>query len=139
MATKRGSKRAPPPPPAPVRAAPAAKRVDPREEAVKQRRASVRRGRTALAALGAALGELGAREDAAIASALAALGERLDALTPPLPRACKEYRRAVLLAREGAMGMHPDDVVRFCGCVECQGLREDRGIPHPPAPRGVAD
>ncbi len=117
----------------------AARTPDPREDLARRQRAALRRGRAALESLAGALDELGAREDPRAAAALAELAQRLDGLAPTPPRACKEYRRALALARLGQMGMHPEDVLRFCACGECRGLREARGIPHPPAPRGVAD
>jgi hypothetical protein len=117
----------------------AEKRPDPRDELAKRHRTAIRRGRAALTALAQAFRELGVGEEALVSGHLADLGTRLDSLQPPPPRTCKEFRRARALARQGMMGIHPDDVVRYCPCVECHGLRESLGLPHPLAPRGVAE
>lgn len=71
-----------------------------------------------------------------VKNALKKLAEELEALQPPEPRKCKEYKRALAMAKKGEMGIHPDDVMRFCRCGECATLREKAGVAHPPAPRG---
>lgn len=113
------------------------RRPDPREEQAKHQRGALRRGRAALTALARAFDDLGSTD--LVAQALAELGARLDTFEPPLPRMCKEYRRARVLARQGLMGIHPEDVFRYCACPECYLLREDRGLPHPLAPKGGAE
>lgn len=72
-----------------------------------------------------------------VKNALAKIAGEIDALKPPEPRKCKEYKRAIALARKGEMGIHPDDVMRFCRCSECHVLREKAGMDHPLAPKQV--
>jgi hypothetical protein len=108
---------------------------DPGEE--KAIRALLKKGEKALEAFEEVMASFDPGPDRAVKKALERLAEELEALKPPEPRQCKEYKRAIALARKGEMGIHPDDVMKYCRCEECTALREKAGVDHPPAPRMV--
>lgn len=125
----------PEPAPEPVKfAREADKRPEDEEKAI---RALLKKGHKALETLEEVLGSFEPGPERPVKNALKKIAEELDALAPPEPRKCKEYKRAIALARKGEMGIHPDDVMRFCRCSECHALREKAGIPHPLAPKQV--
>lgn len=120
----------PPEPPPP-------KEVNLEEEEAKPKRAAARRGFALVETLGEIFAFLGAGEDTDVAAALEGVRSQLDRHQPPAPRTCKEHKRALALAKKGLMGIHPDDVLRFCRCEECHGLREKAGMEHPLEPKGL--
>jgi len=110
------------------------KRSEDEEKAI---RGVLKKGHKAIEALEEVLAHFEPGPDRAVKNALKKLTEELEALAPPEPRKCKEYKRAIALARKGEMGIHPDDVMRFCRCSECHALREKAGVPHPLVPKPV--
>ena len=131
----------PEPAPAPEPEPPAAPQVflreaeqrDPEED--KAIRALLKRGEKALEAYAEVLASFEPGPGRAVKNALERLAEELESVKPPEPRKCKEYKRAIALARKGEMGIHPDDVMKYCRCEECTALREKAGVDHPPEPK----
>ncbi|MCB9646507.1 MAG: hypothetical protein H6730_07910 [Deltaproteobacteria bacterium] len=108
---------------------------DPEEE--KAIRGLIKKGEKALEAFEEVLACFEPGPERAVKNALKRLAEELDALKPPEPRKCKEYKRALALARKGEMGIHPDDVMKYCRCEECTALRAKAGVDDPLTPRSV--
>ncbi len=111
--------------------------IPPKDEAEKAARTALKKGQKALELLREAFCALGAEKDAALEALFRELNQRLEELGPPEPRKCKEYRRALVILQKGGIGIHPDDVVRFCRCEECENLRDKMGLTHPPPIKGA--
>lgn len=97
-------------------------------------RALLKKGEKALETFEEVMAGFEPGPERAVKNALKRLAEELEGLRPPEPRKCKEYKRALALARKGEMGIHPDDVMKFCRCEECAALRAKAGVEHPPPP-----
>lgn len=108
------------------------------EDEAKQIRVLLKKAEKALEQIDAVLGAFEPAPERSVKNAMKRLAQEIDALKPPEPRRCKEYKRAITLARKGEMGIHPDDVMRYCRCSECHDLREKAGLDHPLAPRAAS-
>lgn len=150
----KAAKKAPKAPPAEAPAAPdpAAPAPDPSPEPMrferdnpkrsddeaKLIRAALKKAEKAIEQINEVLDQFEPAPDRSVKNALKRITQELDALKPPEPRKCKEYKRALGLARKGEMGIHPDDIMKYCRCSECHELREKAGFSHPPAPRAAS-
>ncbi len=103
------------------------------EEEDKAIRSMLRRGEKALDIVQEIFDTFEPGPGRAVVNAMKRVADELETLRPPKPRKCKEYKRALGLARKGEMGIHPDDIVRYCRCEECQALRAKDGMEHPPS------
>jgi hypothetical protein len=103
------------------------------EEEDKAIRSMLRRGEKALEIVQEIFDTFEPGPGRAVVTAMKRVADELETLRPPKPRKCKEFKRALGLARKGEMGIHPDDIVRYCRCEECQALREKEGMEHPPS------
>ncbi len=108
------------------------------DEEAKQIRVLLKKAEKALEQVSEVIDTFEPGPERAVKNAIKRLAQELDALKPPEPRRCKEYKRALALARKGEMGIHPDDIMKYCRCAECHDLREKAGLSHPPAPRAAS-
>ncbi len=99
------------------------------EDLAKQQRVLLKRGSKAVEALTEVFEALEVTEE--VNASLELMQQVLKRFEPPPPRKCKEYKRALALARKGMAGIHPDDVMKYCRCEECHLLREDQSVEHP--------
>lgn len=99
------------------------------EDLAKQQRVLLKRGSKAVEALTEVFEALEVTEE--VNASLELMQQVLKRFEPPPPRKCKEYKRALALAKKGMAGIHPDDVMKYCRCEECHLLREDQSVEHP--------
>ncbi len=108
-----------------------------RDERERMQKLLTRRAEKALRQVRECFYDLCEEPDDEASALMDTLQKKINGLKPKPPRKCKEYKRALINARKGLAGIHPDDVVKYCHCNECYRLREDMGLLHPLRPKDL--